>query len=245
MRALRLQTLIEIKLVLRRRQSLIFALLLPVFLLIFSGSLYGSSRYQHIKSINFVLPQYAVLGILGLALNTIAITIAFERQYGILKRLGGTPLPRQTLIVAKIGAAVVLITAVEVVLFVLGVAAYGASLKGNAVLVVLILVVGMLCFAAWGITLGGLAKPDSVQAFSTLVFLFLGFLGGVFVPLQQFPSSLRNFALVLPSSRMVDGLQQVMTYGHGFTPQVRDDLVVIAIWLFVALAWGRRRFRWE
>src|SRR5437899_2022235 len=125
------QTAVEIRLWLRRRETVIFSLLLPVLFLAFFGALYGNNSVGNTKYINFIVPGYAVYAIMAVALGTISGNLANERHFGILKRLGGTPLPRATLIVAKITAAAGLAAAVIGVLIIVGMIGYHVELKGN------------------------------------------------------------------------------------------------------------------
>jgi ABC-2 type transport system permease protein len=239
------QTITDVKIHFRRPQTYTFSIALPALVLVFFGAVYGSSHIQGIKEINFQLPQYAVLAAMAVSFNTIGITIAIERGKLILKRMGGTPVPRWVIIVSLLVSAVILLTVVQLVLFAVGVYAYGASPKGNHLLMIGILAAGVICFATMAIAFGGLVKPDSAASMGPFIYIALSFLGGVFVPLAQFPHNLKNVASVLPSERMVDGLQQVMTYGHGMNTQVTQDIIALGIWVVVAAAVGIRFFRWE
>ncbi|MGI8967773.1 MAG: ABC transporter permease [Chloroflexota bacterium] len=171
MHALYLQSLNETRLLLRRRETVFFSLLLPVMFLVFFGALYGSHSNNGIKYISYLVPGYAVFATMAVALGTVTVNLAGERQYGILKRLGGTPLPRITLMVAKVVAGAVLIAAVVVVLILVGTLVYGAQIKGNPLAALAILVVGVLSFACMGIVLGGIVKPDSSIAVANLFYL--------------------------------------------------------------------------
>lgn len=246
MKSLVLQTKTEIILALRRRETVAFTLLLPIMFLAFFGALYGHSnlRGTHIKYINYFVPGYAVLATMAVALGTGSISLALERQYGILKRIGGTPLPRVYLLAAKIVAIALLVTAVIIVLVVVGIVFYGASLKGNQLSALLVLVVGVFCFSVMGMVMGGTIKPDSSVAVSNLVYLALSFLGGIFIPFDQFPSGLRHLSQVLPSERMVDALQTIWMRGEGLS-KTGMDLPVLALWTAAVLVLGIRRFKWE
>ncbi len=244
MRTLFLQTTTEMTLSLRRRETIVFSLLLPIMFLLFFGAVYGSSKLNGIPYISYIVPGYEVFSTMSVALGTITISLANERKYLILKRLGGTPLPRASLIVAKVIAASCLIAAVVVVLLLVGRFVYGAHIRGNMLEAIVVLLVGIPCFATMGIVLGGVIRPDSAVAISNIVYLALSFLGGIFVPLQDFSSGLRNFATLLPSERMVDALQTIWTRGDGLS-QTGLDLPVVALWAAATLVVGARRFRWE
>src|SRR5579872_1963190 len=97
---------VEVKLWLRRRESVIFSMLLPVMFLAFFGALYGSQKVKGtgISYISYLVPGYAVYAIMAASLGTLAANLSMERDAKILKRLGGTPLPRTFLILAKVVA---------------------------------------------------------------------------------------------------------------------------------------------
>jgi ABC-2 type transport system permease protein len=244
-RMFRRQTLAELRVLIRRPEVIGFALMMPLLLMLFFGALYSDQRFDGIKAVNFILPQYAVLAVMSLAFNTVGIKIADDRGKLILKRFAGTPLPRWVLLLALIVSAAFLIILVEIVLVVVGILVFGASIKGNIALDVAILLLAILFFAAMGIISGGLLKPATVPAANPLIFLALGFLGGVFIPIQQFPSGLKSVARILPSERAVDALQQVATYGKGLNGDIGVDLGVLGIWLVVIGAIGVRYFKWE
>ena len=98
------QAVVEIRLWLRRRETVIFSLLLPVLFLVFFGAIYGGQtiRDTHVKYIDYMVAGYAVYAIMAVGLGTVAANLANKRFFKILKRLGGTPLPRATLIGAKV-----------------------------------------------------------------------------------------------------------------------------------------------
>src|SRR6266542_5896731 len=97
----------ELRLTSRRAENLLVTLVIPVALLVFFGSVdvlpTGTGR-----PIDFLLPGVAALAVISTSLVSLGIATAYERSYGVLKRLGGSPLPRWGLIAAKIAAVLVL-----------------------------------------------------------------------------------------------------------------------------------------
>lgn len=245
MHALYLQSLTETKLWLRRRETVFFSLMLPIMFLLFFGALYGNqSQSSGIKYINYIVPGYSIFAIMAIALGTMTVNLATERQFGVLKRLGGTPLPRVYLLTAKVIAGSLLAAAVIVVLVVFGVIFYGANVRGNPIAALVVLAVTTLSFASLGIALGGAVKPNSAVAVGNLVYLAFSFLGGVFIPLSQFPSGLLSVARFLPSEHAVKAIQAVWTNGQGLD-HVGGDLFVVALWGVAAILIGMRRFQWQ
>lgn len=243
--AVYLQSLTETKLWLRRRETVFFSLLLPIMFLLFFGALYGQETERGgIKYINYIVPGYAIFAVMALSLGTLAVNLANERQFHILKRIGGTPFPRSYLLAAKVIAGTLLAAAVIAVLILAGTLIYGAHVQGNPLAAVLVLLVSVLSFAAMGIALGGMVKPDAAVAVGNLVYLTLSFLGGVFIPLTQFPSGLLDVARMLPSEHAVKAIQDIWTEGHGLNT-VGGDLLVVAAWGVAAAIIGARRFSWQ
>jgi ABC-2 type transport system permease protein len=121
-RIFRLMTLAELRILIRCPNVIGLSLMMPVLLMLFFGALYSNTKfgYPPIKAVNFILPEYAVLAVMSLAFNTIGINVAASRGQLILKRFGGTPLPRWLVLIALAISATALIILVEAVLVALG-----------------------------------------------------------------------------------------------------------------------------
>src|SRR5215468_8931822 len=108
MRALLAQLRVELILTLRRGESLLITLVVPVVLLVFFGSVAASPP-------DFLVPGLLALAVMSTSMVSLGIATAYERYYGALKRLLGSPLPRLSLLGAKT-LAVVFIEAIQIVL---------------------------------------------------------------------------------------------------------------------------------
>ena len=67
--------------------------------------------------VDFLAPGVLALAVMSTAMVGLGIATGFERQYGVLKRLGATPLGRPALLAAKT-TAVVVVEAVQVAVLV-------------------------------------------------------------------------------------------------------------------------------
>ena len=106
------QTRAEMVMTLRRGESLLLTLGIPIALLVFF-SLVDVLPTTTAKPVAFLAPGVLALAVMSAAMVGLAIATSFERQYGVLKRIGTTPLGQTNLLVAKIAA----IVAVELVQF--------------------------------------------------------------------------------------------------------------------------------
>ncbi|MGD9795789.1 MAG: ABC transporter permease, partial [Acidimicrobiia bacterium] len=94
------QTRVELMLTLRRGESLLLALGIPVMLLVFF-SLVDVLPSGTPDSVDFLAPGILALAVMSTAMVGLGIATGFERSYGVLKRLGATPLGRSRLLAAK------------------------------------------------------------------------------------------------------------------------------------------------
>src|SRR5437660_7331557 len=108
------QTQFELLLTLRRGENVLITLIVPVILLIFFTSLNIAPAVNgHV--INFLLPGIIALAVMAAGMVNLGIATAYERYYGVLKRLGSLPLPRSGLLIAKV-LSILLLAVVQVVL---------------------------------------------------------------------------------------------------------------------------------
>src|SRR5215813_11888407 len=110
MRALLAQLRVEIVLTLRRGENLLITLVVPVVLLLFFGAVAATPP-------DFLVPGLLALAVMSTSMVSLGIATAYERYYGALKRLLGSPLPRLSLLAAKT-FSILLIELVQIALLV-------------------------------------------------------------------------------------------------------------------------------
>jgi ABC-2 type transport system permease protein len=244
MRILRSQTAIEFRLLLRQRETVFFGLLLPLLFLGFVGIAFRSGVYKGYSSVDYLLPPYLVMAVMSIAIVNMGISFATQRSTGALKRLGGTPLPRITLLLAKVFSSAALIVVACLLLLALAIGAYHAGVRGNPLAAILALAVGIAAFSAIGVALGGTIAADGAAAITNAIYLPLLFLGGAFVPVDRMPTPLRDLAELLPPAHLVGALQTIIVRGEGLAA-TGWDLPIVAAWGILALLIAARRLRWE
>jgi len=233
----------ELRLTARRGENLFVIVVLPLILMIFFA-LVPALTPNTPRPIVFLLPGILALAIISTSLVNLSIATAFERSYGVLKRLGGSPLPRAGLIAAKIGAVlvvevlqVVLLVLVAVVLFV-----WSPGAGWSPVVVLLAFGLGTLTFAGLGLLMAGTLRAEGTLAAANGLFLVFLLLGGVILPIDHLPGFLADLARVLPASALSDA------YRIGLGSATGDplpSLLVLAAWGVVAALLAARSFRWE
>ncbi len=243
--ALLAQLNIETRMMFRRREVVFFSILLPAMFMLLFGSIFGNIVDDNgVKVINYLLPGYVVLAVMSVALVSLGITMANERQYGILKRLGATPLPRPLLLLGKMGAATVVVIAAVVMLLVLGLGFYGATITGDPIEIALVILLGIVIFSVMGLAVAGLVKGEAAPAALNAIYMPLLFLGGALLPLSQMPDWLQNIAKVLPSYHFTNALYEIMAQNKHL-PDVWLNLLGMLVWGLASFILAVRTFKWE
>lgn len=234
------QAVLETKMLLRNGEQLLLTVVIPTLLLVLFSSVDIVDTGTG-KAVDFLAPGILALAVLSTAFTGQAIATGFERRYGVLKRLGASPLPRWALMAAKT-LSVLFTEVLQVVLLAVIAFALGWDPHGNPIAVVLLLALGTAACSGLGLLMAGTLKAEATLAAANLVFLLLLVGGGVLVPLDRFPDAARSVLELLPLSALSDGLREVLQHGAG-TPW--RDLGILAVWSVVGLGAAARFFRWE
>jgi ABC-2 type transport system permease protein len=245
MRPLTAQLRAEITMLATNGETVFLTLGIPVlFLLFFSGVHVLPTGTPH--PVDFLVPGILALAVMSTAMTALGIGTGFERGYGVLKRLGTTPLGRPRLLAAKITAIVGVELVQAGVLVAVG---YGVGWNpggpGGGVLVgaaVAAMVLGTVAFGGIGLLLAGRLKPLVNLAVVNALFVVLLLLGGMLIPLGKLPGWLAGVAKVLPASALADALHA--TLGQGGPVSTRD-WVVLVVWAVAAPMAAGLTFRWE
>src|SRR5258708_18306429 len=148
------QTQVEVLMTVRRGESVLITLIVPVILLIFFTSL-NIVPAANGKAVNFLLPGMLALAVMATGMVSLGIATAYERYYGVLKRLGSSPLPRSGLIIAKVISVLVLEVIQVIVLVGVAILFYGWRPVGSPPLALLVMAIGTITFSALGLAMAG------------------------------------------------------------------------------------------
>jgi ABC-2 type transport system permease protein len=239
-KAVAAQTRIEMLLTIRRAESLLVTLVIPLGILVFFSSV-DAVVTSYKEPVDFLVPGVLALAVMSSAMVSLGIATGYERRYGVLKRLGSTPLTRAGLLGAKT-LNVLVLEVLQTALIVLTGVALGWNVTGGLVLAVLLLLVGTVAFAGIGMLLAGTLRAEANLAVANGLFLVLLFLGGMAYPLDKLPNAIETFAKALPAAALSETVRAALTPGVGFPT---GELVVLLVWAVAAPLAAIRWFRWE
>jgi ABC-2 type transport system permease protein len=239
-RALAAQTRAETVLQLRRGENLVLTLAIPLGILVFFAKVDTTIPSDFAQPVDFLVPGVLSLAVMAAAMVSLGIATGFERRYGVLKRLGSTPLSRGGLLAAKT-ATVLLFELVEAVLIVVTGIALGWSPPGGLVPALALLLIGTIAFAGIGLLMAGTLRAEANLAAANALFLVLLFLGGMAYPLDKLPGALQAIAKLLPAAALSDTVRSVLST----QPFPTGQFVVLLAWAVAAPLAAAHWFRWE
>jgi ABC-2 type transport system permease protein len=189
------------------------------------------------------MPGVLGLSVISSAMTSLSIATGFERQSGVLRRLGITPLGRTGLLAAKLIALlfVVLLQVVAVVAVGLALGWRAEGPIGATATAALVILLGTVIFAAIGFVLAGRLRAETNLAAANGLFLLFLLAGGVVFPLSRLPGAIRTFARVLPTEPFIESLRDALSAGVVDTGR----LLALAVWAAVLSLLARAAFRWE
>lgn len=239
-RAVLAQSVMEVRLLVRSAESLVVTLGIPLGILVFFGTVEVLPTGDG-PAVDFLVPGVLSISVAATGLVAVAIQTAFERKYGVLKRLGGTPLPRWAFLVAK-GLAVGVILGVQSVLVVVvATAGLGWRPAGGVVVLPLGILLGAVTFTALGLLLAGSLRAEATLAVTNALFLVLLLVSGVAFDAGTLPESVAIVGRALPVGALGE-LLRVAAAGEGLALGAGG---AVAGWGLAAIVVASRTFRWE
>jgi ABC-2 type transport system permease protein len=242
-RPLLAQTRTEVALTMRRGESVLLALGIPVLLLTFLSLTDVLPKPDGVDdAVDFLFPGILALAVLSAALVGPAIATGFEREYGVLKRLGVTPLGRPAIVTAKT-AAVLVVELIQVVVLTGVALVLGWRPDGPAVLTaVAAIVLATVAFAGAGLLLGGVLPGLTTLAAANGLYVVLLLVSGFVFPLAELPGALRAVTRLLPSTALGELLQAALRDGVDVGAQ---PWLVLVVWAVLTPPLAARLFRWH
>jgi ABC-2 type transport system permease protein len=232
------QVRLELALTLRNGESMLLTLGIPVGILVFF-SLVDVLPIDG-DPVAYLAPGVLALAVLSTAFANLAIATGFDRSYGVLKRLGTTPLGRGRLVGAKVLSSLTVL-GIQAVVIVGAALALGWAPKLEPLPVLASVVLSTVAFVGMALFLAGRLPALLNLAVSNAIFLALLMFSGMVFPLKKLPIGMRHMAQALPSTALSEAL-------HGaFTKADVPVWVwpVLLAWSMVAVALAVVYFRWE
>jgi ABC-2 type transport system permease protein len=241
-RSVAAQVLVELRLTARRGENLLALAGIPAVVLL----LFGSTSLVDVPGdapVDYLLPGALALAVVAAGLVNLGIATAYERSYGVLRRLGASPLGRPGLLAAKMASilAVVAVQAIALVAVAWAALAWRPAEGASLAVLVATLVLGAITMTALGLLLAGTLRAEATLALANGLFILAVAIGGVVVPTTALPPALAVVADLLPFAALSGALRIAL----GTAPAEVGPFVVLAAWATLATILAAARFRWD
>ena len=234
-------TKIRMRMALRSRTFLFFSLIMPLGFLFGYNLIFGRGNPA---IVGFLLGAILGLTVMG-SFWGLSMQLVQYREAGILRRFRLAPVDAGALLGSSILSNYFLVLPTVVVEFGASRWLFGMQQWGDLTAVFLLVSVGAATFSAFGLIVASVTNTmQETQVINNVIWMAFLFLSGATIPLFILPHWLQRFALFLPATYLVMGLQAAMLRTAGWR-YLGGDVVALGIGLIVAFEISRRLFRWE
>jgi ABC-2 type transport system permease protein len=239
----------------RDREAAFFTVILPVLLLVVFGSAFSGNVAPGVSFSQYFLAGMIASGIVYTSFQNLAISIPQERDVGTLKRLLGTPMPKASYFIGKVGLIVTIYLGQVVLMSAIGAALFGVHLPTDPAdlwTFTWVSALGLVCCTLLGIAFSTVARTGrGAPALVSPVVLVLQFTSGVFFQYDELPHWMQQFSALFPLKWLCQGMRSV------FLPDSfqRQELagsweldrvaLILAAWTIAATLLAMRYFRWQ
>lgn len=200
------------------------------------------------RTIDFILPGQLGFSLLSTGVFGTAFVFFSLRQTLVIKRFFATPVTKTSIVlgegIARIGFA--LLGALFIIL--VGHFFFHFTLVHGAITVInmlLLSTLGLIVFMGFGFVVSGIAKSEStIPPISNIITLPQFLLSGTFFSIEAFPEWLQPISRALPLTYLNDAMRKIAFEGAGLW-DVKQQILIIAIWGIVVYAVAVKVFKWE
>lgn len=251
------RTVLELKMYFRERDSVFFSFLFPVVMLSLFAAVFGDSFESggsQISAARFFLPGMVAGGVMLTSFQTLALSVAMERDDGTLKRLRSTPMPPVAYFLGKVGLVAASSLAQMALLLLVARFVFGVAMPSDVAAwatFAWVFLLGISSGTVLGIaysTLAGSAKSAGAVVIGPL--LVLQFISGVYFAYGEIPPWMQQVAALFPLKWVAQGMRSVFYPAGMQTQEVAGSwehpmvALVLALWLAAGLFLCARTFTW-
>ncbi len=233
----------------RNPAAVFFTVGFPVILLLIFATVFGGQTidvHGGIETTAYYVPAIITVAVISATMQSLAMSLVIAREDGRLKRGRGTPMPAWVFIAGRVGNSIVVALMMLALIAAIGRVLYGVAIPwGQLPELVIVLAVGSAAFCCLGIALtAAIPSQDAAAPIVNALLLPLYFLSGVFIPEDELPDGVVNFANHFPVRDFFEAFFAAYMPAGGGSGVDWGNLAVVAIWGVAGLLLAIRFFRW-
>jgi len=237
----------EMKLSLRDMNMVIFAICIPLVVLIILGVIYGNKPAYDGAAYTFLEQSFGALttiatcacGVMGLPL-----VVSDYRGRKILKRFKVTPVSPAMILAVQVAIYTIYSVASLILLYIVSALFFGFHMGGSMIAFLGGYLLVMLSIFSIGMMVGGIA-PNSQTAgvIASLLYFPMLIFSGATLPYEVMPSALQKAADILP---LTQGIKLLKAASLGLPIEnVFVPIIVMVVLAALCIGVSLRFFKWE
>lgn len=200
---------------------------------------------KNLGAIDFLLPGILAISIMQLGIFSVAFAFVSLKTTGALRRIQATPTHPFNFIAAQALTRMIVGVLQVFILTGLGLWLFNFHLNGKPLAFLLVAMLGVILFLAFGFAVAGYAKDENSAApIANLVTFPMLFLSGTFFPRDAFPGWLNTVTNYFPLTYLADALRRIANEGVPLSA-ISMDILGMVIWSIIMFLVAVRVFRWE
>jgi ABC-2 type transport system permease protein len=232
----------------RNPESAFFSFAMPLGVLLIFGATTTNDAVpgrDDVDVLTLLVPGILGFAIVVVAYGNLAATIALQRADGVLKRIRASPHNPSLYIGGHILSALATTLLISGATIAAGGLAFQALPRATALpQLLVVLAVGIACFAALGVAISAaIPTADSAGAITNGTYLPLAMVSGMFSATLELPAALDTVISAFPLKALADGLRSAYDPAANALPV--GDTAVLLVWAIAGVALARRFFRWS
>lgn len=234
-------TAIRMRLAMRTKVFLFFSLIMPLAFLFLYAVIFAKSQPD---AVAYILPAVLALTVMG-SFWGLSMQLVSFREQGILRRFRLAPVGAGPMLASGILSNYLLtIPTIFVQLFIAR-SLFKVENFGNLVGVIVLVSLGAMTFAALGLVVASVTNSmQETQVICNVIWFILLFLTGATLPLPTLPEFVQGFALFLPATYLITGLQELLL-GNASLWELGSAVFALGACLLVSFFVSVQIFRWE
>src|ERR1700676_4286711 len=228
-------------LAMRNRAFLFFSLIMPVsFLFIYAG-IFGRGNPQ---AIPYLLAMVLALTVMG-SFWGLSVQLVTFREQGILRRFRLTPVGASAMLASSLLSNYFLTLPTIIIEFFLSRWVFHMSGLGNLTSIFVLVTLGTVCFASLGLIVASVTNTmQETQVINQIIWFVFLFISGATIPFPILPGIVQAFAVFLPATYLVSGLQRAMI-DHTAATSLGAYMASLIGCALIAFLVSAQLFRWD
>ena len=196
------------------------------------------------RYIDFLVPGLLGMSLMGGGLWGIGYVTVDMRIRKLLKRFLATPMKRSDFLVGIMISRLLFMVPEVLVLLVFAWLAFGVTVHGSVLAVIVLILLGAAMFAGIGLLVASRARTlETVSGLMNLVMLPMWMMSGIFFSTDRFPALAQPLVKALPLTPLIEALRGVMQEGTSLAT-MPGTLLALVGWTVGTFALALRWFRW-